>query len=205
MQNGVQEAYSVQRGGKEGLGGRRVQPSPADSSPLSPWATVSLPQGPTVAANFEQFVPKLYQASLQLAWPSPHFAHLPPKAPDPWLSRASLQEASKALKERVSDLRPHLCNESPVSRPSSSTAANHTSPASGSPKPPIVVFVANSVPALSRDSCSYVVSPATLGVLWTVSSRQWRVEPPAKAFTNCSIRSLRIINPTSISCSSLRV
>lgn len=36
------------------------------------------------ADNLQQFVPNYTRASLQLAWSSPHFAHLPPKAPDPW-------------------------------------------------------------------------------------------------------------------------
>ena len=75
---------------------------------LSPWLPTRLATPEWRQANLQQFVPNYTRASLQLAWSSPHFAHLPPKAPDPWPGH-QLQEASKALEVRLLVFPPLRC------------------------------------------------------------------------------------------------
>jgi hypothetical protein len=111
-----------------------------------------------LSASSPQWLPILRRASLQLAWPSPHFAHLPP-APYPWLLPVRAAESLKGVGLCLDSVCPtsaHLCEERSASRLSSlplgatSCLWNHLHQADR--------FAAYCCPSCAAENCSGVAA-----------------------------------------------
>ena len=82
------------------------------------------------AFSLREFIPNLCPAGLALAWPSPHFSHLPPS---PLILGWAVRTARSLKGVELSALPTsgHLCDERPVSRPVSYKVGIPPSPITG--------------------------------------------------------------------------
>jgi len=82
------------------------------------------------AFNLHEFIPNLCPAGLVLAWPSPHFSHLPPS---PLILGWAVRTARslKGVELSAFPTSGHLCDERPVSRPASYKVGIPPSPITG--------------------------------------------------------------------------
>ena len=82
------------------------------------------------AFNLHEFIPNLCPAGLVLAWPSPHFSHLPP---NPLILGWAVRTARSLKGVELSALPTsgHLCDERSVSRPASYKVGISPSPITG--------------------------------------------------------------------------